>query len=307
MNVPGIAAAALSKHYGPVTAVDRVSLQVHPGEVYALLGLNGAGKTTMIRMLLGLVRPSAGSASILGTPVTPAATSVWSRVGYLVETPVAYPELTVRENLDAVRRLRHLPGRGCIQEVLDRLALAPYADRRTATLSLGNAQRLGLAKALLHRPDVLVLDEPSNGLDPAGMVEIRTMLADLAAEHGTTVFLSSHLLAEVSRIATRVGILHQGRLVSQSTAGELTAQVRRWLEVAARDTELAEQTLRADGLDPEPGAGPKPDRVLILRDPPSVRAPERIAQLLVDAGCPPTRLAVEQEDLEHYFLRLVQP
>lgn len=320
MTTPAVRTEALTKRYPQVVAVDEVSLEVRPGEIYALLGLNGAGKTTMIRMLLGMVHPTAGAVSMLGTPVSPAANGLWARVGHLVETPAAYPELTVRENLDAVRRLHRLPADRRVDDVLERLGLTRYADRRARTLSLGNLQRLGLAKALLHAPDLLVLDEPANGLDPAGVVEIRTMLANLAADHGTTVFLSSHLLAEVSRIATRIGVIHEGRLVTEFTGSDLPARVRRWLVVSTRDNAAAERLLRAEGLRAEglraegllPGAtqeGFRPesarDAHLILRDPIAVDAPDRIAELLVAAGCPPTRLAVEQEGLEEYFLGLV--
>jgi ABC-2 type transport system ATP-binding protein len=301
VSTPAIRTEALTKRYPRVVAVDEVSLRVRPGEIYALLGLNGAGKTTMIRMLLGMVRPTAGAVSLLGTPVSPAANGMWARVGHLVETPAAYPELTVRENLDAMRRLHGLPDHRCVDDVLDRLALTRYADRRARTLSLGNAQRLGLAKALIHAPDLLVLDEPANGLDPAGVVEIRTMLAELAAEHGTTVFLSSHLLTEVSRSATRIGVIHEGRLVTEFTGADLPARVRRWLVVSTRDNPCAEQVLRAEGYLPEAA----PDAHLVLRDPTAVDAPDRVAELLVRAGCPPTRLAVEQEGLEEYFLGLV--
>jgi ABC-2 type transport system ATP-binding protein len=311
VSTPAIRTEALSKRYPRVGAVDGVSLQVRPGEIYALLGLNGAGKTTMIRMLLGMVRPTAGAVSMLGTPVDPAATDLWARVGHLVETPAAYPELSVRENLDAVRRLHRLPDGRSVDDILDRLALTPYADRRARTLSLGNLQRLGLAKALIHAPDLLVLDEPANALDPAGVVEIRNMLVELAADHGTTVFLSSHLLAEVSRIATRIGVIHEGRLVTEFTGSELPARVRRWLVVSTRDNTCAEQILRAEGFltEPHPGEGLLPeashDPQLVLREPSAVQLPDRVAELLVGAGCPPTRLVVEQEGLEEYFLGLV--
>ena len=209
--MPTIEAVGLTKRYGQVVAVDEVSLRVEPAEIYALLGLNGAGKTTLIRMLLGMIAPTGGTVNVLGAAVGLGERSAWARTGYLVEAPAAYPELTVRENLEVVARLRRLPGHGGdVVDVIDRLALTPYADRRARTLSMGNLQRLALAKTLIGRPGLLILDEPVNGLDPAGVVEIRTLLAGLAREHGVTVFLSSHLLAEVARLATRVGIIHHG-------------------------------------------------------------------------------------------------
>jgi ABC-2 type transport system ATP-binding protein len=298
---PVIATAGLSKRYGEVTAVDGVSLRVDPGEIYALLGLNGAGKTTVIRTLLGMVRPSAGSVALFGTPVGRGQRAVWSRVGYLVETPSAYPELTVRENLEVARRLRRLADRRPVDEVIDRLGLTPYADRRARALSLGNAQRLGLAKALIHRPDLLILDEPANGLDPAGVVEIRHLLAGLVTHQGATVFLSSHILAEVARLATRIGVIHEGRLVQEIDADDLARRVRQRLALSARDPATAAAALAAAGFDAEPDG----DRGLLIGDERAVHRPDEVATLLVGAGCPPTRLVVEGEDLETYFLRLV--
>ncbi|PWK84464.1 ABC-type multidrug transport system ATPase subunit [Lentzea atacamensis] len=210
MTPPVIEARGLTKRYGDVSAVDDVSLRIEAGEIYALLGLNGAGKTTTIRMLLGMVRPTGGSVAVLGTALRPGTKAVWSRVGYLVETPAAYPELTVIENLAVAARLRGLRGGHHVSDVIDRLGLDPYAHRRARTLSLGNAQRLGLAKALLHKPDLLILDEPANGLDPAGVAEIRDLLLDLSLMHGVTVLLSSHILTEVARLATRIGVIQFG-------------------------------------------------------------------------------------------------
>jgi ABC-2 type transport system ATP-binding protein len=295
-----IAADGLTKRYGDVLAVDHVALRVRPGQIYALLGLNGAGKSTLIRMLLGMVHPSGGSLTVLGAAVRTARADLWSRIGYLVETPVAYPELTVRENLDLTRRLRRLSDRGAVDAVLDRLSLVQYADRRAGTLSLGNGQRLGLAKALIHQPDLLILDEPTNGLDPAGVVEVRAMLHDLATRHGTTIFLSSHLLTEVARTADRIGIIHHGRLLRELDTEDLPTHTRSRLLVSARDLPDARGILTAAGFACET----LNSATLAVPDPRAVEHPDDIATLLVRAGCPPTRLAVDREDLEQYFIRL---
>lgn len=289
--------SGVTKRYGELAAVNAVSLTVEAGEIYALLGLNGAGKTTMIRMLLGMIRPTAGTVRVLGTAVSPGERAVWSRVGYLVEAPAAYPELTVRENLRVIAHLRRFPGP--VEEIIERLALTPYADRRARTLSQGNLQRLGLAKALLHNPEVLILDEPVNALDPAGVVEIRTLLAGLARDHGVTVFLSSHLLAEVARLATRIGILHHGRLLHELDADGLHERLHRRLVVATRDDEAARAVLTKAGYTPEG------DTRITLSDPYAIKHPDQIAALLVEAGHPPTHLLIEEEDLETYFLRMV--
>lgn len=296
----------MSKHYGQVVAVDNVTLDVQPGEVYALLGLNGAGKTTLIRMLLGMGRPTTGSLEVTGRRVGDR--SVRSQVGYLVESPSAYPELTVRENLEVVRRLRKVDDRSCVDNAIDLFGLRPYADRRARALSLGNVQRLGLAKAFLHRPSLLLLDEPVNSLDPAGVVEVRDLLVNLARDHGATVFLSSHRLAEVARVATRIGVLHQGRLVDEFDANALASRVRTRLEVGARDLGRAAWALPQAGLEArDPAGGPvlADSRVLVLEDIRALEHPELVAAALVRADEPPTRIAVVEEDLETYFLRLV--
>jgi ABC-2 type transport system ATP-binding protein len=187
-------------------------------------------------MLLGMIRPSAGEAYVLGTRVRVGDRKPWESVGYLVETPHAYPELSVRENLEAVRLLRPGVHPRDVNQIIERMRLGEYADRPTGTLSLGNAQRLGLAKALLHRPLLVILDEPANGLDPAGIVEIRELLLALVREEGVTVFISSHILGEVTRLAHRLGIIHQGRLIQELDAGQLDRNRRRRLLIRARDS-----------------------------------------------------------------------
>jgi ABC-2 type transport system ATP-binding protein len=303
-----IRADGLTKRYGAFRAVENVSLRVGRGEIYAFLGLNGAGKTTTIRMLLGMIRPSAGAAYLLGKQVRLDARALWAQVGSLVETPHAYPELTVRENLEVFRRLRGLRDVTVADRTIERLGLTPYADRRAGTLSLGNAQRLGLAKALLHDPALLLLDEPSNGLDPAGVVEVRELLRELAHERGVTIFLSSHLLGEVARIATRFGVIHQGRLLEELSAEAMERQRARWLLVDARDRVGARATLNAAGLVVESCSGNESSALagaLRLSDAHAIAHPEEVARRLVEQGIDLTRLSVEEEDLESQFLRLV--
>jgi ABC-2 type transport system ATP-binding protein len=297
---PVIDASELTKRYGDLAAVDGVSLRVEPGEIYALLGLNGAGKTTMIRMLLGMVRPTSGQVTVLGERVRRGHHEMWSRVGYLVETPAAYPELTVVENLGVFARLRGLTDPRAVDDVVEQLGLSPYAGNRAGTLSLGNAQRLGLAKALIHRPDLVILDEPANGLDPAGVAEIRALLLGLAREQGVSVLLSSHILTEVARLATRIGVIDHGLLVKEIATADLASLARPRLSVAARDGARVAEALRVAGLVAHiDGDG------FVIEDERAVRRPDDVAALLVAAGCPPTRLVVTQDDLETYFLNLV--
>jgi ABC-2 type transport system ATP-binding protein len=290
----------LSKHYADVHAVSKLSLNVRKGEIYGFLGLNGAGKTTTIRMLLGMIRPTSGSAFINGKRVTANNIELWKNVGYLVEMPYSYPNLTVRENLEIIRRLRFLPDKSSIDVVIEKLQLGSYANRKSKNLSLGNAQRLGLAKALIHNPDILILDEPTNGLDPAGIHEIREMLSDLATNHGVTIFISSHILGEISRFATRIGIIHEGRLIQEVDAADLDKLCSKRLLINANDKKAALEILLKSGYHVN-----EIDSRLEIKDQMAIAKPDVIATLMVHAGCPPTLLQVEEEDLESYFLRTI--
>jgi ABC-2 type transport system ATP-binding protein len=291
----------LAKNYGEVRAVEGLSLCVARGEIYAFLGLNGAGKTTTIRMLLGMVKPAAGEVFVLGERIGGGGEKPWGSVGYMVERPYAYQELTVRENLEAVRRLRPGTPRTAVDGVIELLGLVPYAKRRAGTLSQGNKQRLGLAKALLHKPQLLILDEPANGLDPAGIVEVRHLLRELAKKDGVTIFMSSHILGEVARLADRIGIIHEGRLLQELDKEELERRRQRWLAVSGRDLEATRAALEAGGF----MSGASLNGTISLADERAIARPEHVAELLVRAGQAPTMLKVEHEELEHYFLRLV--
>ena len=291
----------LSKHYGKVKAVEHLNLRVAEGEIYAFLGLNGAGKTTTIRMLLGMIKPTTGYARVLQTRVRLGSREPWESVGYLVEIPHCYPELTVCENIEVARRLHPGTPREAVGRIIDHLGLGEYADRRAGNLSQGNAQRLGIAKALLHNPRLLFLDEPANGLDPAGIVEIRDLLLELTRQQGVTVFMSSHILAEVSRLAQRIGVIHQGRLIQELSVEELEKNRRRRLLLRARDVEAAHRVL----VDAGQPAEVLQDGTIELKNASSIERPDDINLLLVNAGTPPTYLRVEEEELEPYFLRLV--
>jgi ABC-2 type transport system ATP-binding protein len=252
-------------------------------------------------MLLGMIKPSSGSANVLQTRVRLGSREPWAAVGYLVEEPHSYPELTVLENLEVARRLHPGTAPEAVGQVVERMGLAAYAGRRAGHLSQGNAQRLGLAKALLHRPRLLLLDEPANGLDPAGIVEIRELLLEMTREHGVTVFMASHILAEVSRLAQRIGIIHKGRLLQELDIHELERNRRRRLLLRTRNNEAARRALTAAGQPAEI----LENGTIELRTPYSVEHPEDINRLLTVDGTPPTQVIVEEEDLELYFLRLV--
>jgi ABC-2 type transport system ATP-binding protein len=290
----------LAKNFGRVRAVDGISLNVRKGEIYGFLGLNGAGKTTTIRMLLGMIRPTGGVAYLNGRRVDAGAYDLWKDVGYLVETPSAYPDLTVEENLKVLCSLHGIKGNKAIGRVIDELKLGEYRARKAKNLSLGNAQRLGLAKALLHEPKILLLDEPANGLDPAGIVEIREMLLDLAENRGATVFISSHILGEISKLATRIGIIHKGRMVQEVDAAKLDGLLYKRLALDAADRAGAQAALAAAGILSRIAEGGALETI----DANALERPDEIATTLVRAGCPPKLLKVEVEDLEAYFLRV---
>lgn len=300
MNLP-IETRDLGKQYGKVTAVQQLSLRVAEGEIYAFLGLNGAGKTTTIRMLLGMIKPTWGTAHVLQTRVRLGSRKPWAEVGYLVETPQSYQELTVYENLEVARRLHPGTPPKAVGNIIERMGLSAYVDRRAGTLSQGNAQRLGLAKALLHEPKLLILDEPANGLDPAGIVEIRELLLELTRKDGTTVFMASHILAEVSRLAQRIGIIHNGQLLQELDVNELERNRRKRLILRARDSNGARLALATAGHPAEI----LQDSTLEIKDSYAVDHPDNIVSLLVQAGVPPTHVVVEEEELEQYFLRLI--
>lgn len=207
----------LTKRFAAETAVVDLDLDVEPGEIVALIGLNGAGKTTLMRLALGMTRPDGGEVQILGHHVGTAGQQPWRHVGHMIETPFAYPELTVAENLWVAARLHGVPRRHAhtaAARAIEKLALEAYAHRRSAALSMGNRQRLGLASAILHEPLLLVLDEPTNSLDPYGVVLLRDLVQE-AAHRGTAVLVSSHHLDEVARIADRVEVIHRGALVGE--------------------------------------------------------------------------------------------
>lgn len=290
----------LSKRFGDVLAVDSVSLRVKQGEIYGFLGLNGAGKTTTIRALLCMIRPSAGDVKVLGQAVGPNGRGPWSKVGHLVESPSAYPELTVRENLEIARRLHNIPDSNATTRIVEGLVLASYVDRKAGTLSTGNLQRLGLARALLHEPELLILDEPANGLDPAGVAEIRALLESLANKKGVTIFMSSHILTEVDRLATRIGIIHRGRLIEELDTDKLEKLRAKRLAVKTRDLEAAQISLQSAGYKLITR-----DESIVLDDEYAIEHPDDIAQILVNAGTPPTHLAVEQQNLEEHFMQII--
>lgn len=213
MTTALLSAHAATRAFRNASGVFDIDLDLQPGQITALVGLNGAGKSTLMRLLLGMLRPDRGAIALSGHPVGTAPPRAWARVGHLVEYPLAYPELSVRRNLQLSARLRGIARVDLtVSAILAEFALEPYADRRVRALSLGNRQRVGIAAALQHDPDVIVLDEPTNALDPAGVIRLRESLLRRAGD-GSAILVSSHHLDEVARIADRIAVINAGRLI----------------------------------------------------------------------------------------------
>jgi ABC-type multidrug transport system ATPase subunit len=291
---PVIETRGLTKRYGDaIVAVDALDLRVRRGEVYGFLGPNGAGKTTTLRMLLGLVRPTSGSAAVLGA--APGAADGLARIGAMVEAPAFYPYLSGRDNLRVLARYAAV-GEDRVGVVLGQVGLGGRASDRVATYSLGMKQRLGVAAALLKDPELLILDEPTNGLDPAGMAEMRAFIRSLG-DDGRTVVLSSHLMGEVEQVCDRVGVIRDGGLVAEDTVEELRG--RAGLRVRAEPVTDAARLISAlPGVD----AVTRRDGLLdVTVD--TLRAPA-INRALVEAGIAVSELYAEKASLEDVFLQL---
>ncbi|WP_068612965.1 ABC transporter ATP-binding protein [Paenibacillus tuaregi] len=228
----------LTKSYRGRNAVSDLNLEIKKGEIYGFLGPNGAGKTTTIRMLLGLIRPTKGTVQILGKNLKSDKINILRRVGSLVEYPSYYGHLTAVENLEAIRRILDVP-KSRIDEVLEIVSLTKESKRAVKGYSLGMKQRLGIASALLGSPELLILDEPTNGLDPSGIHEIRELIKQMPREHGITVLVSSHLLGEVEQMAGTVGIIRDGRMVFQDTISNLRQKAAGGIDIRVSEAESA--------------------------------------------------------------------
>jgi ABC-2 type transport system ATP-binding protein len=299
---PAITSAGLSKRFrGGQLAVDNVDLEVPRGSVYGFLGPNGSGKTTTIRMLLGLIYPTSGRHELLGTPMPDGAVRVLPRVGSLVEGPAFYPFLNGQQNLarcDAADRTADpRTARQRIDSALDRVGLLAAAKKRYRAYSLGMKQRLAIAAGLLQPRELIILDEPTNGLDPQGTREVRTLVREIATE-GTTVFVSSHLLAEVEQICTHVGVMRTGRLVFQGPLDDLRRTGAARIQVETTDPQAAAELLGKIGLEDTRVEGAEVSAQL------GDFQPERLCADLVHAGVPVRGLATVRPSLEDLFVGL---
>jgi ABC-2 type transport system ATP-binding protein len=292
-----LATHQLSKNYGSRPAVSQLDLEVRRGEIFGFLGPNGAGKTTTIRMALGLVRPTSGRVDVLGRDVSRHGAEVLPRVGALVESPALYGYMSGRDNLRAFGSVLGGVPAGRIDEVLEVVDLAGRQKDRVSAYSMGMKQRLGLAVALLHDPELLVLDEPANGLDPAGIVEMRDLMRRLAAS-GKTIFVSSHVLGEVQQICDRVAIINLGRLVRVAPVAELVGAHGEFV-VSVEPVERALEVVRAQ---PWGAAARIEDGALVTTS--ATGRGRDLVQFLAQAGLWPDAVSERQHDLEEIFLEL---
>jgi ABC-2 type transport system ATP-binding protein len=295
--VPALRTIALSKAYGKRLAVDRLDLSVERAELFGFLGPNGAGKTTTIRMALGLIDPTGGSVEILGLEVRSHRSEVLPHVGALVESPALYGYMSGRDNLRAVGSVLGGASEKRIDEVLEIVSMKGRDKDRVRTYSLGMKQRLGLALALLHDPDLLILDEPANGLDPAGIVDMRDLLRQQAAA-GKTVFISSHVLSEVQQICTRVAIINHGKLVRVAPVHELLQSSGEFEVKVDVPAELV-KVLRTQPW----GLQARVEDGVVVTSAPEGRG-RNLIKFLVDNGYAPDSVTERQKDLEDIFLSL---
>lgn len=229
----------ITKKYGEQLAVDNVNMTIKKGDIYGFIGQNGAGKTTLIRLITGLIHKSGGEIELLGANEENELNKARTMVGSLIESPSFYTNMTARENLEVSRLVRNIPGKKCIDEVLELVGLKDVEKKKVKNFSLGMRQRLGIANALMGNPKLLILDEPINGLDPMGIVEIRELLKKINKEKDMTILISSHILSELSELATTYGIISNGKLIEEITAKQLSKKCRQYIDLKVDNTARA--------------------------------------------------------------------
>jgi ABC-2 type transport system ATP-binding protein len=291
----------LTKKYKTQHALDKVNLSIQKGSIYGFIGQNGAGKSTLIRLVSGLAYPSEGSIELFGKSDPAELIEARQRIGNIIEGPALYPHMTAVENLETHRLLKGIPGTQCIEKTLTLVGLQDTGKKKAKNFSLGMKQRLGLAIALLGDPEFLILDEPINGLDPMGVIEIRELLKKLNREFGITILISSHILSELHLLATHYGIIHQGKLLEQLTANELNEKCQKYLHIKVDNPDKAaaiiETNLATDHFEVMPNGAIK---LFQFTD-----APGKVSTVLTQEG-----LVIEQfmpmgESLEAYFMNRI--
>lgn len=291
----------ITKEYGKQKAVDNVNMTIKKGEIYGFIGQNGAGKTTLIRLITGLIHKSAGEIELLGASGENELNKARTMVGSLIETPSFYTNMTARENLEVSRLVRNIPGKKCIDEVLDLVGLKGVEKKKVKNFSLGMRQRLGIANALMGNPKLLILDEPINGLDPMGIVEIRELLKKINKEKDMTILISSHILSELSELATTYGIISKGKLIEEITAKELSEKCRKYISLKVDDTERSVTLLERElGISDYEVLENKNIKVFSNLD-----SVGEVNSLLSKSGVIVESISVKGENLEEYFMNKI--
>lgn len=290
----------LTKVYNKVPAVEDLGLSVRKGEIYGFLGQNGAGKTTTIRMIMGLVYPTSGEIELFGEKIRRGSYKHFERIGAMLENPGFYGNLTTAENLEVHRILMGVPDRECVENALNQVGMLGERNKKVKDFSLGMKQRLGLARALLHHPELLVLDEPTNGLDPVGIKEVRLLLTELSQNKKISVFISSHILSEVQQLATRIGIIHRGRLLEEIDIETLQMKNRHYIKIKVNDDQKAamhlEQSLNiTDYRITESG---------VIRTYEKLNRAAEINRVLIEKGVEVRDITTMNDTLEDYFISL---
>ena len=290
----------LTKQYGTQKSVADLNIHVRQGRIYGLLGRNGAGKTTTMKMLLGLTQPTSGEVTIWGQPLRTNEKKLLPRIGYLIESPGFYPNLTATENLRIFATLRGVPSRNAIKNALDLVGL-PYKDKKLfSQYSLGMKQRLAIALAIMHDPELLILDEPINGLDPIGIAEVRSFIRDLCTERGKTILISSHILSEIALLADDIGIIDHGALLEEESLAELEAKSSRHIRFTVSSTTQAARILERNFHETQ----------FIIQDDYKMRLHNldisvgEIITAFVENGLTVSEAYVCEESLEDYFKRV---
>lgn len=286
----------LTKKFGKLKAVNGIDLKVPEGKIYGFLGPNGAGKSTTIRMLLGLIKPTAGDAFLFDKSIKDHRMEILSQVGSMVETPSYYGHLTAQENMEIVRRIREV-GKKEVDRVLEIVNLIKVRDRKVKNFSMGMKQRLGIAQALLGDPGLLVLDEPTNGLDPSGIHEIRVLIKSLPQKMGVTILVSSHILSEIELMANHLGIIKEGNLIFQGTLDQLRSKSKSIIKINAQPRDSVKKYIIDRGYDYQDG-----EEGLLLKA--KDLNPARITRELVMADFDVSHISREESTLEEIFLNL---
>lgn len=291
----------LTKKYGKNTAVNNVSMKIKKGDIYGFIGRNGAGKTTMIRMITGLVTPTKGEIELFSQKGKKNISTGLPRIGSIIEHPSLYPDFTGYENMELRSKLLGIPDKQIINRILDTVDLSDVGRKKVKNFSLGMRQRLGLALALLGNPDFLILDEPINGLDPEGIVEMRKLLKRLNEEQGITILISSHILGELSKLATRYGVINNGTLVEEFTAEELKERCKKYLSIKVNDKAKAsfvlENVFETNNYDV------MPDNTIKVYD--LLDMSGEICLQLAKNGVKIYSIESKGDDLEEYFMKLM--